>query len=98
MLERLYGVFPIVPFGSPRIRAVTKAQKHYHYDRSLVPANGPRFENLVTGHRLRWVHYRREVLSLDLRLRHFRARDGREVDFIVVEQRRPALKFVAQLV
>ena len=31
-LERLYALFRISPFGSPQIRAIKKAQKHYHFD------------------------------------------------------------------
>ena len=31
-LERLFALFRLAPFGAPRIRAVKKAQKHYHPD------------------------------------------------------------------
>ena len=37
ILERLYAVFLVAPFGAPRIRAVKKEQKHYHLDWSVVP-------------------------------------------------------------
>ena len=37
ILERLYAVFRLPPFGAPRIRAVKKEQKHYHFDWTLVP-------------------------------------------------------------
>ncbi|MDP3767414.1 MAG: AAA family ATPase, partial [Dehalococcoidia bacterium] len=30
VLERLYAIFRLAPFGAPRIRAVRKEQKHYH--------------------------------------------------------------------
>jgi len=30
MLENLYFIFRIYPFGAPRIRAVKKEAKHYH--------------------------------------------------------------------
>jgi len=33
VLERLYAVFRLPPFGSPKIRAVKKEEKHYHYFR-----------------------------------------------------------------
>ena len=91
VLERLYAVFRIPPFGSPRIRAIKKAPKHYHFDWSLVPDDGPRFENLVASHLLKWVHFRQDTQGLDLELRYFRDRDGREVDFIVSERTRPVL-------
>lgn len=30
ILERLYAIYRLSPFGAPRIRAVKKEQKHYH--------------------------------------------------------------------
>jgi hypothetical protein len=91
ILERLYAVFRLPPFGAPRIRAVKKEQKHYHFDWTLVPGEAQRFENLVASHLLKWVHFRQDAEGLDLDLRYFRDRDGREVDFVVVEGRRPRL-------
>jgi uncharacterized protein len=81
ILERLYAAFRLAPFGAPRIRAVKKEQKHYHFDWTLVPGEAQRFENLVASH----------TEGRDLELRYFRDRDGREVDFVVVEGRRPQL-------
>ena len=90
-LERLYAVFRLSPFGSPRIRAVRKEQKHYHLDWTVVPGDAARFENLVACHLLKWVHYEQDTQGRDLELRYFRDIDGREVDFVVVEGRRPVL-------
>jgi predicted AAA+ superfamily ATPase len=91
ILERLYAVFRLPPFGAPRIRAVKKEQKHYHFDWTLVSGEAARFENLVASHLLKWVHYRQDVEGRELELRFFRDRDGHEVDFVVVEGRRPLL-------
>ena len=89
ILERLYGLFRVSPFGAPHIRAVKKEQKHYHLDWSVVPDEGPRFENLVGVHLQKWVHFVQDTEGRDVELRYFRDVDGREVDFIVVERRRP---------
>ncbi len=89
ILERLYAVFRVVPFGAPRIRAVKKEQKHYHLDWTVVPGEAQRFENLVGAHLLKWVHFRQDTEGRDVDLRYFRDVDGREVDFVVVEGRRP---------
>jgi predicted AAA+ superfamily ATPase len=91
ILERLYAVFRLPPFGAPRIRAVKKEQKHYHLDWSVVPGDGPRFENLVAGHLLKWVHLEQDARGRDVELRYFRDTDGREVDLVVVERRMPIL-------
>jgi hypothetical protein len=89
MLERLYAMFRVAPFGAPRIRAVRKEQKHYHLDWSLVPGEPQRFENLVGAHLLKWVHFLQDTEGRPVELRYFRDVDGREVDFVVVEGRRP---------
>ena len=91
VLERLYAVFRLAPFGAPRLRAVKKEQKHYHFDWSLVPAEAARFENLVAAHLLKWVHFEQDAKGRELELRYFRDTDGREVDFVVVEGRAPIL-------
>jgi predicted AAA+ superfamily ATPase len=91
ILERLYTVFRLPPFGAPGIRAIKKARKHYHLDWSLVPDAAARFENLVAAHLLKWVHFRQDTEGLDLELRYFRDSDGREVDFVVVDRGAPVL-------
>lgn len=89
--ERLYAIFRLAPFGSPRIRAVKKQQKHYHFDWTAPPDNGPRFENFVACHLLKWVHWRQDTEGADLDLRYLRDRDGHEVDFAITSRRRPQL-------
>jgi predicted AAA+ superfamily ATPase len=89
ILEHLYAIFRLSPFGAPRIRAVKKAQKHYHFDWSLVGDEGPRFENLVASHLLKWVHHRQDTEGREVELRYFRDVDGREVDFVLLEDGKP---------
>jgi len=91
ILERMYALFRISPFGGPKIRAVKKEQKHYHYDWSLVQKDSLRFENLIASHLLKWVHFEQDSKGSDLELRYFRDIDGREVDFIVVDGRKPIM-------
>jgi predicted AAA+ superfamily ATPase len=97
VLERLYAVFRVPPFGSPKVRAIKKAQKLYLFDWSLVPEAGARFENLVAAHLLKWVHFQQDALGRDLDLRYFRDTDGREVDFVVVDRRTPILAVECRL-
>ncbi len=91
VLERLYAIFRLAPIGSPRIRAVKKEQKHYHFDWSVVPDEARRFENLVACHLLKWVHFQQDTQGLDYELRYFRDRDGREVDFVIAERGTPMM-------
>jgi hypothetical protein len=91
VLERLYAVFRLSPFGAPKVRAVKKEQKHYHLDWSLVDRGPARFENLVACHLLKWCHFLEDTQGRGLELRYFRDVEGREVDFVVVEDGRPIL-------
>jgi hypothetical protein len=46
---------------------------------------------------LKWVHWQQGTEGRDLDLRYFRDKDGHEVDFVVVEGRRPALLVESKL-
>jgi predicted AAA+ superfamily ATPase len=91
VLERLYALFRVAPLGAPRIRAVKKLQKHYHFDWAAVPSEAARFENLVGSHLLKWVHFEQDTQGRELELRYFRDLEGREVDFVVTDRRAPTL-------
>jgi hypothetical protein len=96
VLERLYAIFRVPPFGNPRLRAVRKMPKHYQLDWSTIAAPGPRFENLIAVHLQKWVLWRQDTEGRDLELRYFRNRDGAEVDFVVIEGRKPVLMVEAK--
>jgi hypothetical protein len=89
MLENLYMVFRIYPFGAPKIRAVKKEAKHYHLDWTVVKDMGYRFENLVACHLLKWCYFLQDTEGRDVELRYFRDVDRREVDFVIVEHGEP---------
>ncbi len=91
ILERLYAIFFVLPFGAPRIKAVKKARKHYQLDWSLVTDPGARFENLVAAHLLKWTHFREDTEGYRMELRYFRDIEGREVDFVVTQDGEPTL-------
>lgn len=91
ILERLYHVFTVSPFGSPKIKSVKKEFKHYHYDWSLVQDFAYRFENFVGSHLLKWCHWIEDSEGIDMELRYFRDKEQREVDFVVIQNRKPIL-------
>lgn len=90
ILENLYVCFRIPPFGSKRIRAVRKSQKLYLWDWSMVPEAGARFENLVASQLLKHCHWQEDVEGYRMELRFLRDTDGREVDFVVIKDGKPA--------
>ena len=89
MLENLFMIFRIYPFGAPRLRAVKKEAKHYHLDWTLVEEEGYRFENLVACHLLRWCRFIEDSQGHEMELRYFRDVDRREVDFVLMRDGRP---------
>ena len=89
MLENLYMIFRIYPFGAPKIRAVKKEAKHYHFDWTLVNETGKRFENMVACHLLKWCFFMQDTFGREIELRYFRDIDKREVDFVIIEDNKP---------
>jgi hypothetical protein len=91
ILERLFAVYRLAPFGPPKVRALRHARKLYLVDWARVESDAARFENFVASHLLKWVQFLADGEGRDLDLHYFRDRDGHEVDFVVVEGRRPVL-------
>jgi hypothetical protein len=89
MLDRLYFVFRVRPFVSKRIRALKKMPKTYLWDWSLVPGRGSRFENLLALHILKLCHFLEDRDGYKAELCYLRDRTGREVDFLVLLDRKP---------
>ncbi len=89
ILEAMYVCFRVPPYGAPRIRAVRKERKLYLLDWSQVPEPGPRFENLVAAQLLKYCHYVEDAEGCRMELRFLRDTDRREVDFVVLRDRKP---------
>ena len=91
ILEDLYVCFRVAPYGAPRIRAVKKERKLYLWDWSQVSDAGARFENLVASQLLKYCHFVEDTEGWKMELRYLRDRDRREVDFVLLRDRRPVL-------
>ena len=89
ILENLYFCFRVSPYGSNKIRAVKKKQKIYLWDWSLIPEQGPRFENLVASQLLKYCHFLEDTEGYTMELRYLRDTSGREVDFVVLQDKKP---------
>ncbi len=89
ILENLYLCFRIPPFGSPRVRAVKKERKLYLWDWSMTPEGGARFENLVASQLLKYCHFVEDSEGHAMELRFLRDTDKREIDFVVLRDRKP---------
>ena len=89
IFERMYYSFRIPPYGAPTIRAVKKEQKLYMWDWSLVPEPGARFENLMASQLLKYCHFIEDTEGFRMDLRFLRDTDKREVDFVVLKDKKP---------
>ena len=89
ILERVYYCFRIIPFGSPKIRAVKKTSKLYLWDWSEVPTLGARFENLVAAQLLKFCHFQEDTQGERMELRYLKDIDNREIDFVVLKNKKP---------
>ncbi len=91
ILESFYFCFRIPPFGSSHIRAVKKEKKLYLYDWSILPQEGGfRFENLVACQLIKYCHFLEDTEGFKMELRFLRDTDKREVDFVVLKNKKPS--------
>lgn len=88
-LEQMYYCYRISPYGSPKVRATKKLQKLYLWDWSEVEDLGARFENFVAGHLLKYCHFIEDTQGENMELRYLRDADGREIDFVVLKNKKP---------
>jgi predicted AAA+ superfamily ATPase len=89
VLESMYFCFRIAPFGSSKIRAVKKEQKLYLWDWSAIENEGARWENLVASQLLKYCHWLEDSEGETMELRFLRDVDKREVDFVVLKNKKP---------
>lgn len=97
ILENLYVCFRISPYGSPKIRAVKKEQKLYLWDWSNIEDAGARFENFVASHLLKYCHFIQDTEGHKMELRYIRDTDKREVDFVVIKNKKPLFAVEAKV-
>jgi uncharacterized protein len=89
ILENVYYCYRISPFGSPKIRAVKKEQKLYLWDWSEHTDIGKKWENFVASHLLKYCHFHQDTEGDLMELRFLRDENGREVDFVVLKNKKP---------
>jgi hypothetical protein len=96
-LERLYFLFELRPFAGKLARTLRREAKVYFFDPSETPSDGARFENLVALHLLKLVDAWNDRGQGEFALHYVRDKEKREVDFLVVEGRRPFLMLECKL-
>lgn len=90
ILERLYVVFVVTPFSKNIAKAISKEPKIYFFDTGrVIDEPGARFENLVANALLKRNHFLEDTQGEHCALHYVRDRNGREVDFLTLKNRKP---------
>lgn len=96
-LARLYFLFEIRPWAGKLARTLRRETKTYLFDPTEVPEPGPRFENVVALHLYKLCDFWTDQGLGDFDLHYVRDKEKREVDFLIVEGRRPWLLIETKL-
>ena len=92
LLENMYVLFRVTPFHKNIARSLLKEPKYYFYDTGQVSGDeGSKLENLVACALLKELHFLEDTLGKSCVLHYLRDKEGREIDFLVVIDGRPAL-------
>lgn len=91
VLDALYFCFTIRPYAGKLARTLKAEPKLYLFDILRIPAENTarRLENLTALHLLKACQFWTDTAQGDFDLRFVRTRDGWEVDFLVLAERRP---------
>jgi len=89
LLARLHYGFLVRPWSRNVAKSLRKEPKWFLRDWSGVVEDGPRAETLVACHLLKAVEAWTDLGFGDFELRYLRDKQKREVDFLVVKDRKP---------
>lgn len=94
--KKIYLVFSIMPFARTIAKAISKEQKFYFFDWTMVDNPGARFENAVAVSLLRAVNRWNELGLGEFDVRYIRNLQKQEVDFLLTEGKKPIALFEAK--
>jgi uncharacterized protein len=89
ILENLYFHYMVTPYTGTILKSIKKEAKLFLWDWSLAENKGQRHENFVASMLLKFCHFREDAFGEKMSLHFFRAKDTREVDFIVCKKGQP---------
>ncbi|MBV6492249.1 MAG: hypothetical protein LDLANPLL_00242 [Turneriella sp.] len=90
VLERSYALFSVKPYAGKLARAILKPPKIYFFDNGEVEGGvGQKFENLVATHLIKRLDYLSDFSGHRFELSYVRDKEGREVDFVVIKDKKP---------
>ena len=88
-LEAIYYCFRIMPYSKRVARALKKECKYFLFDWSELNEKGARFENLAAMHFKKSVDFWNDIGSGSFELCYVRDLEKREVDFLILQDKKP---------
>lgn len=89
ILEALFIIFRVTPYSKNIARSLLKEPKLYFFDNGLVKGDdGAKLENFVAVCLLKSVYARIDYHGESISLYYLRTKDGREVDFALINDNR----------
>lgn len=88
-LEAIYYCFSIAPYSKGVARGLKKERKFFLYDWSEVPDESAKFENMVAMHLKKSVDFWNDIGAGSFGLGYVRDLEKREVDFILIKDKKP---------
>jgi predicted AAA+ superfamily ATPase len=89
VFDRFYLTFGLSPWTPQIARAIHKERKTYLFDYASIKDPGAKFENMVALALFRAISNWNDAGWGDFGLHYIRTKEGREVDFLVSENRKP---------
>jgi hypothetical protein len=91
VLSNFYYFFRVAPYARGLARSLKKESKIYFYDWGEIQSDGARFENVVALHLLKAVKTWTALGQTSAELYCVRDKEKREVDFLIVADKKPCL-------
>ena len=89
ILEALYIIFRVTPYSKNIARSILKEAKFYFFDNGLVKGDdGIKLENTVAIALLKSTYGRIDYLAQECRVQYLRTKEGKEVDFVMVQDQK----------
>jgi predicted AAA+ superfamily ATPase len=86
ILESLHIIFLVKPYHKQISRSLLREPKLYFYDSGYIKGNeGVHLENTVAVCLLKYTEYLNDVKGKENSLNYLKTKDGKEVDFVIVE-------------
>ncbi len=98
LLESMYVLFKVPTYTVNLARSLQKPFKVYFYDNADVEGDdGARFENLVATHLLKQIQFAQDHEGHSFQLCCIRDKEQREVDFVIIKNKKPIELIEAKL-